>query len=111
MSFITQLFAKTGQRTAISTPLELVNYAASLDSNPRAIDPILDRVRAITANLSPGQSVSSEQENSLLRVYLQLEAYLGTKEPLRTFPREELRKRLSAHLLERLQAIEKNVVD
>jgi hypothetical protein len=108
MSFITRLFAKSEQRMAIDSPLELVNYAASLASNPREIDPILDQVRAITSNLSPGQVLSAEEEAILFGVYLRLEQYLATKEPLRSFPRAELRKKLTTSLLERLQVFETN---
>ena len=91
-----------------ATPLDLVNQAAGLVSNPREVDPILDRMRAVTSRLHPGETLSESDEAALLGVYLSVEEYLVTKEPLRTFSREELRAHMALPLRTRLEAYQAN---
>lgn len=88
--------------TQIEGVLDLVTYTAGLASNPADINSLLDTVREITARLGPGQAPTAEDEKQLLGVYLELENYLTTKEPLRSFTRDELRKRIAPTLLARL---------
>ncbi len=78
-----------------ATYLDAVTYAASLVSNPSDVDTTLDKVRQITANLKPGQTVTTAQKSTLVEVYKELETYLVTKEPLRQLTRADLRARLS----------------
>ncbi|HSE61806.1 MAG TPA: hypothetical protein VLA88_05950 [Candidatus Saccharimonadales bacterium] len=56
----------------------------------------------MSSQLKPGESLSPEQEKQLALVYLQLEQYLMTKEPLREFKQEELRQKIHD---ERLKAM------
>jgi hypothetical protein len=100
MLFFSSLFAKPETDAVIrpKTVLDMVTYAAGLVSNSRDIDPLLDKVRLITSKLQPGQTPSPNENKELVTVYLQIEHYLTTKEPLRTFVRDELRARLDPHL-------------
>ena len=91
---------------AVDSPLDLATYAGSLASNPTAVDPILDRVRKITATHTVGQGLTARDEAELLDVYLDLEAYLTSSDPIRTFTKEELRGRLSNELQTKLNAHE-----
>lgn len=85
---------------APETPVGLVTYAAGLVSNPDDIDPLLDDVRAITAKLKPGESPSNQETALIVATYLKIETYLTTKEPIRTFSKEELRGQFSPKLLD-----------
>lgn len=75
-------------------PLDVINYMATLASNPLQIDPILDQLRWLTANLKPGETLSAEDLAALGHIYQQLEDYLVTSESLREFSRESLRELL-----------------
>lgn len=87
-----------GTETRPDTVLDMVTYAAGLVSNSRDIDPLLDNVRTITARLKPGETLSSEDRQSLVSTYLKIEQYLTTKEMIRSYTQEELRARLSPRL-------------
>lgn len=105
MSFFSSLLGAKRKKAiegGAQTTLDLIAYIAGLASNQLEIGPILDPVREITAQLSPGQQPSPNANQQLLHVYLQLEHYLVTKEPLRAFTKEALRKRIAAPLLAEL---------
>ena len=107
MSLLKRFFGQeSSPHSDITTPLDLVNYAASLASNPSDIDHTLDAVRLITSQLQPGQAPDAQDGDKLLSVYVQLEAYLTTKEPIRAFTKQDLRKRLTPQLLQQLQNFE-----
>lgn len=100
MAFFSSLFGqKQHSAESIQTPVDLVTYAAELVSNPDDINPVLDKVRSITAHLKPNEPPSPEESKQLFKVYGQIETYLTTKEPLRTFTKEELRKRIPGPIL------------
>lgn len=90
----------------VKNALDLATYTASLASNPNEIDPLLDRVRKITATHSIESGLTADDEAELLAVYLKLEAYLTTHDPIRTFTKEELRNRLPQDLLTKLASQE-----
>ena len=92
----------------IDNVLDMVTRAAGLASNQDMISPLLDPVRSITARVGNDQPLSGEDQQTLLGVYVQLEDYLTTKEPLRTFNKENLRSKLSASLKEQLTQYEAN---
>jgi hypothetical protein len=71
-----------------------VIYLASLASKAEDIDPVLDTVREITANLETGGKLTEQSSRKLLSVCRQLEDYLVDKEPLRVFTKEQLRESL-----------------
>lgn len=103
MSLLGSLFKTTTAvaSKAINTPLDLAVYAGSLASNPTDIDPVLDRVRKITTVRTTNE-LSNEDNSQLLQVYLELERYLTTSDPIRTFTKDELRSRLSNELANKL---------
>ena len=107
MSFFSSLFGGgNATKEQITTALDMVTSSASLVSNIQAVDSILETVRVITAKLEPGQAPTKEEDQRLLQVYLRLEQYLMTKEPLRAFTKDELRARFSPELLDQLHAYE-----
>lgn len=72
--------------------IDVVTYFAQFASNPRTIDPILDRLRFITSSLKAGQSLSEDQQSTLAAIYVDLEKYLIEQEPVRKFTKEEIRE-------------------
>lgn len=72
--------------------LDSITGIASLASRPEEIDPILDEMRKITANLGPDSSLKSDDKKALLKVYTRVEEYLVRNDPLRNFTQEELRQ-------------------
>lgn len=83
---------------ALPTSIDIVMYAATLVSNPRLIDPILDKFRQITARRKPGVEIPAEDEAELREIYLQIEGYLLSKEPIRKFTKETLRQSIAQRL-------------
>lgn len=79
------------------TILDAVMYAATLVSKTSDIDPLLDRVRAITAQRSANQLTKEDTEN-LQEVYNYIEAYLVDEEALRSFTRESVRTKVYEYL-------------
>lgn len=77
--------------------LDVDMYLASLASNPREIEPILDAVRVVTAQATVKEISSTKDIQKLQDVQTQLEAYLVTKERARAFTREELWQRIQHH--------------
>lgn len=80
------------------TVIDMVTHAAGLASDEPEIDLLLDNVRAVTARLKPGQNPSPAETEMLVGIYLEIERYLVTKEPLRKFTTKELRAQLSPEL-------------
>jgi hypothetical protein len=108
MSLFGTLFG-TGQHSVmqeIRTALDLVTHTGGLASNPADIDPLLDKVRAITATKSIEEGLSPADEETLFGVYLGLENYLATRDPIRTYTKEELRSRINEDLLSKLTKYE-----
>ncbi|HEX7963495.1 MAG TPA: hypothetical protein VF466_02790 [Candidatus Saccharimonadales bacterium] len=108
MSFLGTLFGtpKTASLGGAKSPLELVTAAAALVSDPQHIDPLLDRVRAITAKLQPGEQPGPTDTAVLLQTYVGIEAYLTANEPLRAFTKEDLRRRLDPELRIKIETYE-----
>lgn len=79
------------------TMLDAVMFAASLVSKTSDIDTQLDRVRAITAQRTSTQ-LTKEDDKTLHEVYTYIEDYLVTKESLRAFTHESVRKRIQNYL-------------
>ncbi len=67
---------------------------ASLASNRRVIDPILNDVRLITAHIQAGDALSADDQNRLSKVRQRLEDYLVDKDELRTFTRKSIQERI-----------------
>lgn len=77
-----------------ATSLDVITYTAQLASNPLEIDTTLDKMRHITATHISGDKLTKTDETTLIGVYLTIEKYLTTKDPLRKFTKEELRDML-----------------
>ncbi len=87
--------AGTGfRKLIIVSSLDVVVYTASLASDRRRIDPMLDDVRLLTASLAPGQALSDANQAVLTSVYRKLEEYLTKQEPLRVFTQDGLRENI-----------------
>jgi hypothetical protein len=81
--------------------IDIITYIASLASNPRAIDPLLDEFRVLTASLDNGkQALNSAQQATLYKIYVSLEDYLTEKDAVRTYQRSVLREFIAKKLEE-----------
>jgi hypothetical protein len=112
MAFLRSFFGgnKTNELAETKkTPLDMVIYASGLVSDPHLIDPLLDEVRIISANAGSDQTTTPADTQKLLNVYLQLEGHLTTKEPLRSFTKQELRTHFTPELLQQLETYEKAI--
>jgi hypothetical protein len=85
------------KKTTVSS-VDIVVYAASLVSSPRAIDPILDNLRRATSSLTPGAPISANDQDVLLATYTKIEDYLLNQEPVRKFTKESLRRGIAQRL-------------
>lgn len=74
--------------------IDSILYVAALASNKQAIDPILDQLRVITSKKNPND-FTDQDRRTLLTIYRQIEDYLVTSDPLRTYSRQELRSHLT----------------
>ncbi len=81
-----------------ASSIDIVVYTANLVSNSHAVDPMLDRLRAITAQMQPGAGLTPADEDVLLQVYLGLEDYLLKQEPVRKFSQTSLRQDVAQKL-------------
>lgn len=75
--------------------IDIVTYAANLASSPQAIDPLLDRLRAVTSRIKPDEKLSQTDNLTLKKVYLDIEQYLIDEEPVREFSQESLRQTIA----------------
>ena len=75
-------------------PIDVIIYLASLASRPTDIDPVLDKLRLITANLPASKQPTAVQIDSLQDVYYQLQDYLVNKEPLLKYSKESIQAKL-----------------
>ncbi len=111
----TFLFMKAGHAFKVATFRQLptnatyvdaIVYVADLVSDKKMIDPILDDMRKITANLGGETALGEAQKKVLFGVYLRLEEHLLTKEALREFTKASLRGRLSDEFQRSLEQLE-----
>ncbi len=88
------------------TPIDVILYMSNLASNVAAIDPILDGMRVITANMggSAGGVLGAQQLQALAVVYRKLENYLTQQEQVRIFTKEVLRQTIKARFASSLAA-------
>lgn len=85
--------------SASASYTDVVYYASQLISNPKEIDVHLDKFRLVTSRLKPNQELSSQDKKTLVDVYLTIEDYLTTKEPIRKLSRDDIRQRLPESFL------------
>src|SRR5690349_6639620 len=91
-------FTSKQQSEVMTTALDLANTAAGFASNQSDIEPLLYRIKQISNQPSSGMLLTSENEAALFSIYLQIEKYLMTSDPIRTFSKEELRNKVSRGL-------------
>lgn len=78
--------------------LDAVIYLASLVSDPQVIDPWLDKVRAVTSKMKPGQSLSKEDRAQLVTVLDRLTDHLLHHDTMRLFLEEDLERQIADKL-------------
>ncbi len=87
------------QAKAINMPpdtlLDEVLYLAELASDPKAIDPLLDSLRLITAHKNLTRAISPQDRVELVTIHEQLIQYLIQKDLLRNFTRQELEAKIA----------------
>jgi hypothetical protein len=93
MAWFDSLFG-SGKASVGTSPIDVITYLASLVSRQQEIDPILDVLRQVTARITPGESLSREDQALLAGVYDKLIQYLVGKEALRKFTKSELTERV-----------------
>lgn len=89
-----------------ATFIDAVIYASQQVSNPVAIDSVLDDLRIVTASMQKGTKLTQDKIDVLMRVYLQIEAYLESKEPIRNITATGLRARMTPEFLAALDKYE-----
>ncbi|HSW66735.1 MAG TPA: hypothetical protein VLI54_06380 [Bacillota bacterium] len=81
--------SEVSSRDYIDSILNIV----ALVSKPKEIDPALDGLRVITANLDSAKPLSNAEKQRLMDTYYKVENYLMKDDALRTFTKEEIRSR------------------
>jgi hypothetical protein len=99
-------FFGSGQPEIMTTALDLAKTAAGFASNPDDIAPLLRDIKEITSE-SGRSLLSIENEAALFDIYLKIEHYLMTSDPIRAFNKEELRNKASRGLRARLEEYER----
>lgn len=82
-------------KDGVVTSIDIIVYLVAKASDKSKIDPYLDGLREVTAQLGPGKVPGPADQNKLLHVYLKVEQALITGDPLRTFSKEQLRAEVS----------------
>ncbi|HEX6258217.1 MAG TPA: hypothetical protein VFZ48_01925 [Candidatus Saccharimonadales bacterium] len=90
-----QTLQTTSQTRAL---IDEITYLASLASDAHAIDPILDKLRVVTARLKPNEEASTEDELVLREVQKEIEQYLINRDSLRSFTDQTLTKNVQEQL-------------
>lgn len=98
------------QSEIMTTALDLAKTASGFASNQRNIEPLLHKIKQISSQPSSGALLSTEDEAALFNIYLQIEKYLMTADPIRTFDKEELRNKASRGLRARLEDYERKAL-
>lgn len=100
-------FTSRQQSEIMTTALDLANTAAGFVSNQGDIEPLLYKIQQISSQPSSSTLLTPENEAALFSIYLQIEKYLMTSDPIRTFNKEELRSKASRGLRARLEEYER----
>jgi hypothetical protein len=95
--FMPVFFGAQPPSTNTTTPVDIIIFLASLASDPKDIDEMLDELRGVTSKLASHQaSIAVEDQARLAHLYLALENYLTTNERLRIFTKEDIRFQVEA---------------
>ena len=94
------------QPEIMTNALDLAKTAAGFASNQSAIEPLIAETKQISNQSYFGSQLSHADEEALFNIYLQIEKYLMTADPIRAFNKEELRNKASVGLRARLEDYE-----
>jgi hypothetical protein len=74
--------------------VDIIVYLAGKVADPSQIDQALDPLRSITSRTQPGSPLTLDDTDQqvLLKVYLDVEGYLVTKDTLRSFSKKQVRQ-------------------
>lgn len=86
------------QKQQNASSVDIILYVEGLASNPIEVDPIVDALRAFTAEIGANHKVTAADQIHLLEIYRKLEDYLVTNEPLRKLSRQEIREAVEHRL-------------
>ena len=100
-------FSSQQQSEIMTTALDLAKTAAGFASNQNDIEPLLYKIKQISNQPSSGTLLTQGDEATLFNIYLQIEHYLMTADPIRTFNKDELRGKASRGLRARLEDYER----
>ncbi|HJQ08112.1 MAG TPA: hypothetical protein VJ836_01370 [Candidatus Saccharimonadales bacterium] len=89
--------------------IDRVVYLGQLASDSRAIDPMMDTVRMITARWQPAQPLADADKAALEKLEIDLKDYLLNRDPLRYFTEETLAERLRTQQTGETGADERNL--
>jgi hypothetical protein len=78
--------------------VDIIVHASRMASDRTKIEEYLDEMRMVTSHLQPGTAPSAEDQQRLRAVYLNVEKFLVTSDPLRAFSQDQLRAELSRRL-------------
>lgn len=103
-------FGSQQQLEIMTTALDLAKTAAGFASNQGDIELLLYKIKQISNQPSSATLLTSGDEATLFNIYLQIEQYLMTADPIRTFDKAELRGKASRGLRARLEEYERQAV-
>lgn len=86
--------AKTHVQPSI---VEIITYTASLVTKPADIDSALNGLREVTSKLKPNAALGPQDQSRLKKVYLDIEQYIITREPVLKLTQQTLRQRIRLH--------------
>jgi hypothetical protein len=79
------------------TSMDIIIYAADKASDRSKLETFLDDMRLVTSHVHPGEVPNAEDQKKLKGVYLSIESFLVSSDPLRTFKQGELRTEIDQH--------------
>jgi hypothetical protein len=102
-------FGTSNQSEIMTSALDLATSAAGYASNTSEIESLIHETKLISSQISSAGLLTAEDEEALFDIYLKLERYLATADPIRKFDKAELRSKASKGLRSRLEAYENKV--
>jgi hypothetical protein len=106
MVIFKNFFGTSQQSEIMTTALDLATTAASFVSNKNDIAPLLYELKLVSSRSLSGGLLAQQDEEALFDIYLKLENYLTTADPIRKFNKTELRGKASRGLRSRLEVYE-----
>lgn len=81
----------------IVSSINIIVYTMGMASDPAKADALVDDMRVITSRIDSEETLTPQDQTTLLRVYRRLEDYLVNDEPLRSFSRQQIRQNIERH--------------